>query len=189
MNENNKPHFFKTPIDFRKWLTKNHQTEKELVVGFYKVNSGKQSLTWSESVDQAICFGWIDGVRRSIDEASYAIRFTPRKPTSIWSKININKVKELTEKGLMEPAGIAAFQLRKEEKSGIYSFENDALILSPDYEKIFKANKKAWNFFNAQSPYYRKQIIYRIMSAKQMGTQISRLNRTISASEKHEKWN
>lgn len=119
-----KPKFFRNQSEFRKWLEENHDKETELIVGFYKVDSGKHNMTWSQSVDEAICFGWIDGVRRSIDSESYCIRFTPRRPTGIWSAVNIRKVEELTKKGLMHPAGIAAFQRLNPEKSKIYSFES-----------------------------------------------------------------
>ncbi|HEX2395089.1 MAG TPA: hypothetical protein VHI78_07065, partial [Bacteroidales bacterium] len=118
------PLFFKNAGEFRKWLEGNYKTEKEVIVGFYKTKTGKPSMTWSESVDQALCFGWIDGIRRSIDEESYCIRFTPRNPNSIWSSINIKKIEYLTMKGLMKPEGIEVFKKRKQEKSGIYSFEN-----------------------------------------------------------------
>src|SRR6185295_12050183 len=118
-----KPTFFAKQSDFRKWLKKNHKKETELVVGFYKVVSGKPSLTWSQSVDEALCFGWIDGVRKSINKDSYQIRFTPRKSTSIWSAINIKKIEELTKKGLMQVAGLASFDKRIESKSKIYSYE------------------------------------------------------------------
>jgi len=185
----NTPIFFPKPLDFRNWLAQNHQKETELLVGFYKINSGKPSLTWSESVDEALCYGWIDGVRKSIDEHSYMIRFTPRKPTSIWSNININKVAELTKKGLMQPAGIAAFKLRKEEKSGIYSFEIEPKELSAEFEKKFKENDVAWNFFITQAPSYKKVMIHWIMAAKQTATQISRLEKTIIASEKQKRIN
>ena len=123
MNLEVQPIFFATQSDFRKWLTKNHRKATELFVGFYKVDSGKPSMTWSQSVDQAICFGWIDGVRKSINKDSYFISFTPRKPTSIWSAVNIKKVEELTKKGLMQPAGLASFKLKKEHKSKIYAYE------------------------------------------------------------------
>lgn len=178
-----KPTFFPTPRDFRQWLEKNHQTEKELLVGFYKVGTGKPSITWPESVDHALCFGWIDGVRRSIDEESYSIRFTPRKPTSIWSAVNIRKMEELTNAGLMTEAGKKAFNLRKEEKSAIYSHENETATLDPDFEKRFKANTKAWEFFNSQAPSYRKVMLHWIMGAKQEKTRVSRLEKTIKESE------
>jgi uncharacterized protein YdeI (YjbR/CyaY-like superfamily) len=177
------PHFFDTPAAFRKWLEKNHETATELLVGYYKKNSGKPSMTWPESVDQALCYGWIDGVRKSLGDDSYTIRFTPRKPNSIWSNVNIKKVADLTEKGLMQPSGLAAFQRRNESKSGIYSFENEAKQLSPTLEKIFKSNKKAWEFFNAQPPGYKKLNIDRIMNAKQEKTQLSRLEKLVAASE------
>lgn len=178
-----KPTFFSTPQEFRKWLEENHQSGKELLVGFYKVGTRKPSMTWPESVDQALCFGWIDGVRRSIDEESYSIRFTPRKPTSIWSAVNIKKMEELTKAGLMTEAGQKAFRLRKEEKSGIYSHENETASLSPEFEKQFKANKKAWEFFNSQAPSYKKVMLHWIMIAKQEKTRLSRLEKTIKESE------
>jgi uncharacterized protein YdeI (YjbR/CyaY-like superfamily) len=178
-----KPKFFETQLDFRDWLAHHHEQESELLVGFYKVNSGKQSMTWSESVDQALCFGWIDGVRKSIDKESYTIRFTPRRTTSIWSAINIKKMEELTIKGLMQPSGIAAFAHRTAQKSKIYSHENEAKKLSAPFEKQFKAHKKAWDFFKDQAPSYQKVMIHWIMSAKQEKTQISRLEKTIAFSE------
>lgn len=175
--------FFPTPQDFRNWLEKNHQNEKELLVGFYKVGTKKPSMTWSESVDQALCFGWIDGVRKSIDEESYSIRFTPRKPTSIWSAINIKKVEDFIKAGLMTPEGLKAFELRKPERSAIYSHEKELASLYPDYEKQFKANKKAWEFFNNQAPSYKKVMLHWITSAKQEKTRLSRLEKTIRESE------
>ncbi|MEP6805493.1 MAG: YdeI/OmpD-associated family protein [Flavobacterium sp.] len=177
-----KPTFFPTQTKFREWLEKHHQKETELLVGFYKVNSKKPSMSWSESVDQALCFGWIDGVRRSIDDESYSIRFTPRKKSSIWSAINIKKIEDLTKAGLMTPEGEKAFALRSEEKSGIYSHEKEPSILDPDFEKQFKANKIAWEYFNTQAPSYKKVMIHWIMTAKQEKTRISRLEKTINIS-------
>ncbi|UFH31468.1 YdeI/OmpD-associated family protein [Chryseobacterium sp. C-71] len=179
--------FFPTQQDFCKWLEENHKTKTELLVGFYKVGTKKPSMTWSESVDQALCFGWIDGVRKSIDEESYSIRFTPRKPTSIWSTINIKKMEELTKAGLMKPAGLDAFKLRKENKSGIYSHETENVKFSQEYEEQFKANQKAWEFFEKQAPSYKKVMTHWIMSAKQQKTQISRLEKTILESEKEKR--
>jgi uncharacterized protein YdeI (YjbR/CyaY-like superfamily) len=176
---NIQPIFFAKQSDFRKWLIKNHKKETELIVGYYKVDSGKPSITWPQSVDEALCFGWIDGVRHSIDQYAYQIRFTPRKPTSIWSAVNIKKVDELTKKGLMYPAGIAAFEKRKDDKSKIYAFENEEVKLSEDFEKLFKANKKAWNYFQALAPTYRKPTTSYIMSAKQEATKLKRLNQII----------
>lgn len=173
------PSFFKTPEEFRAWLQHNHATQTELLVGFYKTNSGKPSITWPQSVNQALCFGWIDGVRKNVSEDSYSIRFTPRKPKSIWSAVNIKKIAELTEQGLMQPAGIAAYAKREEKRSGIYSFENEEMQFSPAYMKMFKANKTAWGFFEAQAPWYKKLWRHRVMSAKQEKTQLSRLEKLI----------
>lgn len=182
-----KPIFFASPAEFRKWLKKYHQKETELLVGFYKKNTGKPTMTWSESVDQALCFGWIDGVTRSIDEDSYCIRFTPRKKTSIWSAVNIKKVGELTKSGQMTSAGQAAFDLRSEKRSGVYSHENENVALSKNYERLFRKNKIAWNFFNKQAPSYKKVMIHWIMSAKQEKTRLSRLEKTISFSEQEKR--
>jgi len=177
------PTFFATKEDFRAWLSKNHKKETELLVGFYKVGSKKPTMSWSQSVDQALCFGWIDGIRKSIDEESYSIRFTPRKSTSIWSAINIKKIEELTKAGLMMPEGKKAFDLRKEEKSAIYSHEKEPVSLDPTFEELFKKNKKAWDFFEAQAPSYKKVMRHWIMSAKQEKTRLSRLEKTINISE------
>lgn len=179
--------FFATPAGFRKWLKKNHKKETELVVGFYKVDSGKPSITWPQSVDQALCFGWIDGVRKSIDNHSYCIRFTPRKSTSIWSAINIKKVEVLTKSGLMMPEGLKAFALRKENKSGIYSHENELKVLPPSFNRAFKLNKAAWAFFNKQAPSYKKVMIHWIMSAKQEKTRLLRLEKAIKISEQQKR--
>ena len=175
--------FFKTQDDFRRWLESHHEKETELIVGFYKVDSGKPSMSWSQSVDQALSFGWIDGVRKSIDKESYSIRFTPRRRTSTWSKVNIKKVDELIKAGLMKPAGLKAFSLSKENKSGVYSYENDTLSLEPNYEIKFRKNKKAWDFFMKQAPSYKRAINRWIMSAMQEKTRQSRLEKTIKESE------
>ncbi|HEV7429218.1 MAG TPA: YdeI/OmpD-associated family protein [Thermoanaerobaculia bacterium] len=169
------PHFFATPADFRKWLAKNHASATELLVGFYKKDSGKPSITWPESVDEALSFGWIDGVRRRIDDVSYSIRFTPRKKTSTWSAINIARVAELTKLGRMQPAGLRAFAQRRAEKSAIYSYENEVRTLSAEDEKKFRANRNAWDFFNAQPPGYRRVAFYWVTSAKKEETRARRL--------------
>jgi len=181
------PIFFQDQKEFRKWLEKNHKNESELLVGYYKVGTGKPSMTWSQSVDEALCFGWIDGIRRSIDNERYCIRFTPRKPTSIWSNINLRKVEELKNKGLMKQSGLEVFNKRKISNSGIYSFEKDPTKLTDIFENIFKANKHAWEYFIKQAPSYQKTIRHWIMNAKQETTQLSRLNKTIIASEKEKK--
>jgi len=154
-----------------------------LLVGFYKINSGKQSMTWSQSVDEALCFGWIDGVRKSIDEDSYQIRFTQRKHTSIWSAVNIKKMKSLIQQGLMQPSGLASFEKRTENKSAIYSYENLEITFSPAFEKQFKADKKAWNYFQSLAPSYRKPSTNWVMSAKQEITRIKRLNELMEDSK------
>jgi uncharacterized protein YdeI (YjbR/CyaY-like superfamily) len=177
------PIFFRDRNEFRKWLEKNHKKESELHVGYYKVSSGKPSMTWSESVDEALCFGWIDGIRRSIDGERYTIRFTPRKPTSIWSNINLRKVEELSNKGLMKQAGLDVYNNRKISKSGMYSFEKDAAKLPENFESMFQANKHAWEFFRKQAPSYQKTIFNWIMSAKLETTRLARLTKTIIASE------
>src|SRR6187549_1655499 len=177
-----KPTFFPAQSHFRKWLEKYHEKETELLVGFYKVGSGKASMTWPQSVDEALCFGWIDGVRKSIDKDSYQIRFTQRKSTSIWSAINIRKIEELTKGGLMQPAGLASFEKRTESKSKIYSHERDEVEFTQDFKKQFKANKKAWDYFQSLAPSYRKLSIHWIMGAKQETTRVKRLNQMISDS-------
>lgn len=180
-----KPTFFKTPADFRRWLSQHHTSQTELWVAYYKKDSGKPSITYSESVDQALCFGWIDGVRHAIDNVSYKIRFTPRKPKSIWSTINITKVKELTKCALMEPAGVKAFEARTENRSEIYSFEHKGIRqLDPAYEKKLAANKKAKAFFDAQIPSYKRVVVHWVMSAKQEETRLRRLNLLIENSVK-----
>lgn len=175
--------YFSTPADFRRWLLDNHSTEKELLVGFYKVDSGKPSMKWSESVDEALCFGWIDGVRKSVDDKRYTIRFTPRRATSIWSAINLKKMKLLIRKGLVLPAGLAVYNKRKKEKTNIYSHENDLRKLNPRYEKQFRSSKKAWNFFISSAPSYQRVCIHWIMSAKQEETQKSRLQKLMESSQ------
>lgn len=176
------PVFFTKQSDFRKWLIKNHKKETELVVGFYKVGSEKTSMTWSQSVDEALCFGWIDGVRKSIDAESYQIRFTPRKEKSIWSAVNVKKIEELTKQGLMYPAGIKSFEKLQEHNSKIYSHELGDICLSSVFEKKFKANKKAWTYFQDLAPSYRKISINWVMSAKQEVTQLKRLEQLIEDS-------
>jgi uncharacterized protein YdeI (YjbR/CyaY-like superfamily) len=176
--------FFKTPKDFRKWLEKNHQKSKELFVGFYKKSSGKKSITWPESVDQALCFGWIDAVRKNINEESYYIRFTHRKPKGIWSNINVKCIEELTKLGLMTDAGLKVFNERDQERSGIYSYENQAQQFHKDYKKEFIANKKAWDFYKAQAPWYIRNTTHWVMRAKQEATRLNRLHLLIKDSEK-----
>jgi uncharacterized protein YdeI (YjbR/CyaY-like superfamily) len=171
--------FFKSPADFRKWLQKHHASAKEQWVGFHKKGSGRQSITWPESVDQALCFGWIDGIRKTIDDVSYKIRFTPRRPGSIWSAVNIKRVEELSKNGLMDPAGLKAFEARKEYKSGIYSYEQRSAELPAPYEKLLNQNKTASEFFHAQPAWYRKQAFWWVVSAKKEETRLKRLEKLI----------
>ena len=181
------PHYFKSQDDFRVWLAKNHKTESELLVGYYKVKSGKASMSWSESIDQALCFGWIDGVRRSIDDERYCIRFTPRKQNSIWSAVNIEKMAQLTNAGLMTEAGTKTFSFRTEQKSNIYSHENEASELDPNLATQLEQNTIAMKYFNNQAPSYKKVIIHWIMCAKQEKTRQARIEKLIQASERQER--
>ncbi len=179
-----KPTFFPTPADFRAWLEAHHDKFQELLVGFYKRDSGKPSITWPESVQVALCFGWIDGVRKSIDETSYTIRFTPRKPSSNWSAININLVRKLTKQGLMHAAGIKAFAARDEKKSAIYSYEQrKSARFTRAQEKQFRANKTAWEFFRSQAPWYQRVTTYWVISAKRGETKLKRLSELIGHSQ------
>jgi uncharacterized protein YdeI (YjbR/CyaY-like superfamily) len=175
--------FFSTSAELRTWFEKNHDKETEILIGFYKVGSGKKSITWSESVDQALCFGWIDGVRKSIDQESYMIRFTPRKANSTWSAVNIKKIEELVRQGLMKAEGLEAFNKRKEANSKIYSYEKEPVVLEKSYAKKLKANKEAWIFFQSQPLSYRKTATDWVMRAKQEATRLSRLAALINDSE------
>ena len=176
--------FFSTAEEFRAWLDRNHASEAELFVGFYKKASRKPSITWPESVDAALCYGWIDGVRNTIDEARYQIRFTPRKPTSTWSAVNVKRIADLKKLGLMRPAGIRAFEARRGDKTGIYAYEQRKNAKLPAaFEKKFRANKKAWAFFQSQPPWYQRTASYRVISAKQEATREKRLAQLIHDSE------
>jgi uncharacterized protein YdeI (YjbR/CyaY-like superfamily) len=166
------------------WLEENHATATELWVGFYKRDSGKPSITWPESVDQALCFGWIDGIRKRVDKITYKIRFTPRRRSSIWSAINIKRAEELARQKRMRPAGLKAFAARIENKSGIYSYEQRTTELAEPYATHLKKNKAAWNFFTMQPPSYRKMIGWWIVSAKKEETRIARLAKLIRESAK-----
>jgi uncharacterized protein YdeI (YjbR/CyaY-like superfamily) len=171
------PTFFPTPLAFREWLTRHHETERELLVGFFKKGSGEPSITWPESVDEALCVGWIDGIRKRIDDRSYTIRFTPRKPGSIWSKVNISRARELIEQGRVHPAGLAAFEARRENRSGVYSYEQRRPQLEPPYDQLLRQDKAAWDFFQSQPPSYRKAVSWWIVSAKREDTRLRRLEK------------
>jgi uncharacterized protein YdeI (YjbR/CyaY-like superfamily) len=178
------PKFFKSPSAFRKWLAANHAKSRELWVGFYRKSSAKPSITWPESVDEALCFGWIDGIRKKIDEESYVIRFTPRQPGSTWSAVNIRNVERLQKEKRMQPAGLKAYEARKEYRSGIYSYEQRSPELVEPYSAKLERNRAAWKFFQAQPPGYRKMINWWIVSAKQEETRLKRLDKLIEESER-----
>jgi uncharacterized protein YdeI (YjbR/CyaY-like superfamily) len=178
-----KPRFFATPGKFRAWLVKHHARAAELLVGFHKKGSGRPSIDWPQSVDEALCFGWIDGVRRSLGPDSYTIRFTPRRLRSTWSSINIARVKALTKLGRMAPAGIAAYERRSADRSAIYAYEQRKQAkLAPAERRLFKANAVAWKNFEAMAPYYRHRALYWINSARKPETRASRLRRIIEYS-------
>ena len=180
--------FFRSPAEFRKWLEKNHGSAAELWVGFHKKATGEPSLTWPESVDEALCVGWIDGVRKRVDDARYRIRFTPRRKGSVWSAINIRRVAELTAEGRMKPAGLAAFELRKENRSGIYAYEQRSAEIPEPYASELRKHRKASKFFAAQPAGYRKQASWWVVSAKQEATRAARLAKLIAALERGERW-
>ena len=182
-----KPVFFSSPTKFRAWLAANHAKASQLLVGFHKVSSGKPSLTWPEAVDEALCYGWIDGIRHSLGETSYTIRFTPRRPGSFWSNKNIASAKRLTKAGHMRAAGLRAFEARKGERSGAYSFEQDDVAFDASLSKRFRANRTAWDFFGAQPLGYQKTLRHWVLSAKRQETRIKRLSRVIEMSAKKQR--
>lgn len=176
MPDATEPIFFATPDEFRAWLEEHHDSAREVFVGYYKTSSSRPSITWPQSVDQALCFGWIDGMRKRIDDERYMIRFTPRKPSSTWSAVNVERIKELTELGLMRPEGLNAFQARVEGKTGVYAYERrDAAALDEAEEREFSANPQAWAFFQARPPSYRTAAIWWVVSAKKPETRRKRL--------------
>jgi uncharacterized protein YdeI (YjbR/CyaY-like superfamily) len=178
-----KVHFFQTPAEWRAWLAAHHAESTEIEVGFRKRKTGLPSITWPQAVDEALCFGWIDGVRRGIDDESYRIRFTPRKARSTWSKVNIAKVAVLAEQGRMAPAGVAAFEARTEENSGVYSFERDEpLELPEDFVAKLRADRAAWADFEARPPWYQRAVKHWILSAKREPTRERRLAQLIECS-------
>jgi uncharacterized protein YdeI (YjbR/CyaY-like superfamily) len=177
-----KPIYFSSPQHFYDWLEENHETADEVYVGFYKQHTGKRAMSWSEAVDQALCWGWIDTRSNRIDEDRYMQRFTPRKPGSNWSKINVEKVAKLKEAGLMRPAGLAAFEQRTEDKTGVYSFERDNVALPAEYEEQLRANAAAAEYFDARPPWYRRTAAHWVTSAKREETRLRRLAQLIEDS-------
>jgi uncharacterized protein YdeI (YjbR/CyaY-like superfamily) len=179
---------FKSAAELRKWLERNHDKATELWVGFYRKNSGKGGITYAEALNQALCFGWIDGVRKKVDDISYTNRFSPRRARSIWSLVNTRRARELEKLGLMQPPGLAAFRARKADNTGVYSFENRANCkLSPAYERMFKQEKGAWTYFNQQPPGYRRTVTWWIVSAKRPETQEKRLRQLIELCAKEKR--
>jgi uncharacterized protein YdeI (YjbR/CyaY-like superfamily) len=176
------PIYFGSPQEFYDWLEEHHETEDEVYVGFYKQHTGKRAMSWSEAVDQALCFGWIDSRANSIDEDRYMQRFTPRKPGSNWSKINVEKVARLKEAGLMRPAGLAAFEKRSDGRTGVYSFEREHAELPPEYEEQLRANAAAAAYFEAKPPWYRRAATHWVVSAKREETRLRRLAQLIEDS-------
>ncbi|MEZ5331792.1 MAG: YdeI/OmpD-associated family protein [Thermoanaerobaculia bacterium] len=182
------PTFFETPGDFRRWLQENHETESELIVGFKKKGTGLPSITWPESVDEALCFGWIDGIRRRLDEESYTIRFTPRRPESNWSAVNIRRMGELMDEGRVHSAGRRAFENRTEDRSRTYSYEQrDRAQLDEEMEERFREAEDAWSYFRDEAPWYRKTAIFWVMSAKKQETRERRLGVLIASSRERER--
>lgn len=179
--------FFSTAEEFGNWLAENHLKLTEQWVGFYKVKSGKPSMSWSESVDQALCYGWIDGLRKTIDEESYKIRFTPRKPNSHWSTVNLEKMKVLLAENLVSPAGISIYEKRDQSKFSRASFEQKNIQLDKPFEDQLKANELAWTFFNQLAPSLKKATVWWVISAKQEATRLRRLATLIECAEKGEK--
>lgn len=179
-----KPTFFKTPTVFRRWLERRHASASELWVGYHKKGSGRPSITWPESVDAALCFGWIDGIRRSLDAERYVIRFTPRRKTSIWSAVNIRRVQALRREGLMRPAGLEAYARRTLNRSGIYAYEQRPRTLPPVYLKVLRSRPKALAFFRRQPPGYQRTVTWWIVSAKQEQTRSRRLATLVADCER-----
>jgi len=176
------PTFFASAADLRQWFEKNHTSAEELWVGYYKKASGQPSITWPESVDEALCFGWIDGIRKRVDDVSYKIRFTPRRKGSVWSNININRVETMVKEGRVRVNGLKAYNARRENKSGIYSYEQRRDQLEEPYNSLIRKDEAAWKFFEAQPPSYRKAVGWWVVSAKQEETRLKRLQKLIDLS-------
>lgn len=177
------PRFFKSEMAFRSWLDEHHAEVQELWVGFYKKGSGKGGITYPEALDDALCFGWIDGVRKTVDDSSYTIRFTPRQPNSIWSAVNTKRVEKLVKLGRMQKPGLAAFKTRDLKKTQQYSYERNNCRLEAAHERTFKANPKAWEFFRAQAAWYQRTTTWWVVSAKREETRLKRLATLIEDSE------
>ena len=178
---------FKTPAAFRAWLKKNHATATELIVRVHKNRASDQGLTYAQALDEALCYGWIDGVRRAVDEVSFSIRFSPRRARSIWSRVNVAHVERLMAAGRMERAGLAAFEARDEKRTGIYSFEREAAELTAAFAKTLRSNRKAWAYFQGEAPWYRRVATFWVMSAKKEETRAKRLGILVACSARGER--
>jgi len=179
------PRAFRNAAALRAWLAAHHRDAEELILRCYKKHAAHRGVTYAEALDEVLCVGWIDGIRRSLDEDAYSIRMTPRKPRSIWSRVNVAHVERLIAAGRMTEAGLAVYRAREESRTGIYSFERAAMELAPELARRFRRNRGAWRFFLAQPPGYRRLMTYRIMSAKRESTRASRLDQLIEASARH----
>ena len=179
-----KPTFFSKPAEFREWLERNHDSASELLIGFHKKASGKKSITYAEALDEALCFGWIDGVRHSLDNDSFTVRFTPRKEKSNWSAVNIARAKELEAEGRMRTAGLQAFRARDADAVAPYSFENRSVKLDPAFERLFRANRAAWAFYQTMPPWYRRTTAFWVMSARREATRARRFSMLLERSAK-----
>ena len=179
--------FFRTADELRRWLEKNHAKSEELWIGFYKKDSGKGGITYAEALDEALCYGWIDGIRKRLDEESFTTRFTPRKPRSIWSNVNIAHVARLTKEGRMRPPGIAAYEKKDDARTGVYAFEREIAELEPAMLEKFKRDRAAWKYFEAQPPYYRRVASWWVISAKRADTRANRLDELIEVSARNER--
>jgi uncharacterized protein YdeI (YjbR/CyaY-like superfamily) len=179
--------FFRSGTAFRKWLETNHNKASEIWVGFYRKDSGKGGITYKEALDEALCYGWIDGIRKKIDDSSFTNRFTPRKKNSIWSNVNVEHVARLTREGRMMPPGVAAYNAKDEKRTGVYSFERERAELEPAMKKRFRQNPKAWKYFESQPPYYRRVAAWWVVSARRDETRQKRLAELIAVSAKEQR--
>jgi uncharacterized protein YdeI (YjbR/CyaY-like superfamily) len=181
------PRSFKTPGDWRAWLEAHHDSSTEILLRLFKVHAAHRGITYKQALDEALCFGWIDGIARRLDEDSYCLRFTPRRPRSIWSRVNVRHVERLKKEGRMTPGGLAAFEKRDEKRTAVYAFENRPKLLPPEMEETFRARKRAWAFYESQPPWYRRVMAHWILSAKQDSTQRRRLDALIACCSRGER--
>ena len=181
-----KPRFFRSAAAFRAWLARNHARADELLLGFYNQRSARKGISYKEAVDEALCFGWIDGVRRTVDEKRYSGRFTPRRARSNWSFVNVKRVAELEALGRMAAPGREAFARRDAKRTGVYSFERERAQLGPDLEARFRANARAWAFFESRPPWYQRTSIWWMVSARKEETRLRRLAVLMECSAKEQ---